>query len=380
MRWVRPPWGWSVLAVLVFVTATAVVVTSHRVKGWSETGTIVYEFGFVAVLGVLPVVVGMLASGRTGPLVSGRGPRRLGDLRIASVVMIAGGLGMLVGRPLAEFDPPGPVWTRDAAFPLALILVALATWNFLEFGSRKLLAIGLLAAGGLLFTVYDVGAAPPVWDRGYAGVELVGIWLFCASAVVVLLGALGSAVTECRAEVVQRSAAPPPRPGSASWWRSGAVLVTGTVVALWAVGFVVGNVERLQAAREGEEHDRGPLQPDLWSVDIDGAGDGVPSIHMVTTFGPLEESDVEEVGGRLVWDRIEIELCGVDIRATGDALVQVGDIFSAADACDGGTGMLDAFDEFGLPVTACVHVRSHGVEDEHCAPLAVETSADVTDQ
>ena len=43
----------------------------------------------------------------------------------------------------------------------------------------------LLAAGALQFTIYDVGARPPVWDRGYAGVELFGIWLFCMSAVVV---------------------------------------------------------------------------------------------------------------------------------------------------------------------------------------------------
>ena len=374
--------GWAVLAAAMAVTASLVVIASHRDKGWSETGTIVYEFGFVVVLGALPIVVGLLAPARPDPNrpQAGSGRRGVGRYRIATLAMIAGGAGLLIGRPLAEFQGPGPVWTSDAAFPLALLLIGLATWNFLHFGAVKLVAIGLLAAGALQFTVYDVGAAPPVWDRGYAGVELVGIWLFCMSAVVVLLGALGSLLTERptrspsnRAGIVIDEGQAPPD-GWWTWGRQRGTLVAGVVVALWAVGIVVANVERHQAARAGEEEIRGPLEPEQWIIDPDGAGDGVPAIHMVKTFSPLDESDVDDVGGRLVWAETEAELCGVEVRATDEASVQIGDIFSAAEGCDGDTQMGDAFDDFGTPQTACVFVRSRGVDDEHCAPLAIDYS------
>lgn len=322
------------------------------------------------------------------------------------MAMIAGGAGMMIGRPLSEFNPPGPVWTSDAAFPLALLVIGLATWNLLRFGPGKLVAIGLLAAGALQFTVYDVGAAPPVWDRGYAGVELVGIWLFCMSAVVVLLGALGALLTERPTRspsngagiVIDEGQAPPdgwwiasngrwfppelhpdaaPPSGSKlarlPWWRQRGLFVAGVVVALWAVGFVVGNLERLQAAQGSEDDDRGPVQAEEWIIDPNGAGDGIAAIHMIKTFAPLDESDVDDVGGRLVWTEteIEIELCDIGIRAVGDGLVQIGDIFSVTQACNGDTRMRDAIDDFGMPQTACVFVRVHGVDDEHCAPLAL---------
>jgi hypothetical protein len=398
--------GWTVLAAVMAVTATLVVIASHRDKGWSETGTIVYEFGFVVVLGALPIVVGLLAPVRPDPNrpQAGWGRRGVGRWRIATLAMIAGGAGLLIGRPLAEFQGPGPVWTSDAAFPLGLILIGLATWNFLRYGPGKLIAVGLLAAGALQFTVYDVGAAPPVWDRGYAGVELVGIWLFCMSAVVVLLGALGSLLTEQptrspsnRAGIVADDGQAPPEgwwiasngrwfppelhpdaaPPSGSdlarlpWWRQRGMLVAGAVVALWAVGIVVANVERHQAARESEEDERGALQTDEWIIDPNGAGDGIAVIYMITTFSPLDESDVDHVGGRLVWDETEIELCGVEVRATDEASVQIGDIFSITQGCNGDTQMRDAFDDFGTPQTACVVVRVRGVDDEHCAPLAL---------
>ncbi|NNE11952.1 MAG: hypothetical protein HKN41_06850, partial [Ilumatobacter sp.] len=123
--------GWTVLAAVMSVTALLVVIAGHRDKGWSETGTIAYEFGFVAVLGALPIVIGMLAPARPDPNrpPAGWGRRGVGRRRIASMVMIAGGAGLLIGRPLAEFQGPGPVWTSDAAFPLALLVIALATWN-----------------------------------------------------------------------------------------------------------------------------------------------------------------------------------------------------------------------------------------------------------
>lgn len=400
--------GWALLAAAMAVTATLVVIASHRDKGWSETGTIVYEFGFVVVLGALPIVVGRLVPVRPDPnrpqAVWGR--RGVGRWRIATMAMIAGGAGLLIGRPLAEFQGPGPVWTSDAAFPLALLVIGLATWNLVRFRSGKLIAIGLLAAGALQFTVYDVGSAPPVWDRGYAGVELVGIWLFCMSAVVVMLGAVGALLTERPVRspsnrdgiVIDEGQAPPdgwwfasngrwfppelhpdaaPPSGSdlarPPWWRQRGMLVAGAVIALWAVGIAVANVERHQAALESEEDNRDPMQPEEWIIDPDGAGDGIAVVHMVRNF-PLDESDVDDVGGRLVWAETEVELCGVEVRAADEASVQIGDIFSAGHGCDGDTQMRDAFDDFGMPQTACVFVRSRGVDDEHCAPLAIDYS------
>jgi len=35
-------------------------------------------------------------------------------------------------------------------------------------------------------------------------------------------------------------------------------------------------------------------------------------------------------------------------------------------------GMLPAFVDFGLPESACLFVRSDGIDDEYCAPLAVD--------
>jgi hypothetical protein len=339
--------------------------------------------------------VGLLAPVRPDQNRPGWDRRGVGRWRIATVAMVAGGAGMLIGRPLAEHNPPGPVWTSDAAFPLALLLIGLATWNFVRFGPVKLILIGLLAAGALQFTVYDVGAAPPVWDRGYAGVELIGIWLFCMSAVLVLLGVLGSLLTEGptrspsnREGIVVDDGRRPPEgwwfasngrwfppelhPDAASpsgsnlarpsWWRQSWILVTGAVVALWAVGIVVANVERHQAARAGEREDRGPVQPEAWIIDPDGAG------------VPIDESDVEDVGGRLVWTETEIELCGVELRAADEASVQIGDIIPASQGCDGDNQMRDAFLDFGMPDLACVFVRARGVDDEYCAPLTIDYS------
>ena len=97
------------------------------------------------------------------------------------------------------------------------------------------------------------------------------------------------------------------------------------------------------------------------------------NVHMIKTF-PLDESDVDDVGGRLVWAETEIELCDVEIRAAEETSVQIGNIFSASHQCDGGTQMHDALDDFGIPQTACVSIRSRGVDDEHCAPLTIDYS------
>ena len=49
---------------------------------------------------------------------------------------------------------------------------------------------------------------------------------------------------------------------------------------------------------------------------------------------------------------------------------QVGAFFPTAEEC--GPEMDQAFEDFGLPETACLFVVSNGVEDEYCAPLDVD--------
>lgn len=126
-------------------------------------------------------------------------------------MIIAGGVGLLVGRILLAKFPGSdmfdidaaipPVWTKDGDLQLSLGLnlglLGLAAWHFKRFGLGKLIAIGVMAALALLTSVFDPGAGEPVWSRpDYAGDEIAGIWLFISSAAVVLIGVLWSYSSE----------------------------------------------------------------------------------------------------------------------------------------------------------------------------------------
>ena len=110
------------------------------------------------------------------------------------------------------------------------------------------------------------------------------------------------------------------------------------------------------------EHNRS--QPN-WRIEVDDSG-GRHMVSMIRRFPSVGEDDVETVGGRLVWSETEVELCNVEVRSAGDGFVQVGDIFASTEDCP---GMAEAFEDFGLPESACLFLRSDGVVDEHCAPL-----------
>ena len=124
----------------------------------------------------------------------------MGKQRNATLTIVAGGVGLLVGRILLISSPPDPTWANDGDLHLSLglnlVLLGLAAWHLMRFGLGKLVVIGLLAAGALLTSLSDPGSGPPAWSRGYSGDELVGIWLFTASAVGVLLGVLWSYISE----------------------------------------------------------------------------------------------------------------------------------------------------------------------------------------
>jgi len=115
-----------------------------------------------------------------------------------------------------------------------------------------------------------------------------------------------------------------------------------------------------------------PLQEQAaWKIALDDEGPGIHTVFMITTF-PLREADVQGVGGRLVWEDTEVELCRIGIRSAGDGFVRIGDIFQTTEGCGTNTGMQQAFDDHGLPETACVYVRADGVDDEYCAALAID--------
>jgi hypothetical protein len=122
---------------------------------------------------------------------------------------------------------------------------------------------------------------------------------------------------------------------------------------------------------EPDEDDRGPVQDEEWRIALDDEAGGAQTVFMIKIFSPLEEADIEDLGGRLVWEETEIELCAIGIRSVGDGFVQIGDIFQTTEGCGPDTEMQQAFEQFGPPETACVYVRADGFDDEHCAPLIV---------
>jgi hypothetical protein len=289
------------------------------------------------------------------------------EKRVASLVILAGGVGLVVGRMLfvVSRHDGGDFWSVWTAFVyfslgLSLILIGLATWHFLRFGVGTLVATGLLAVVALLFTLNDFVDGDPVWSRGYSEAELVGSWLIIASTVMVLIGVLWS-VEQHLTDVA-----------GVAWWRGPWVIVVGGVAVLSIIGGVsfifFGDEDAQLTATTADEGDVGPVQ-DEWSITSDGDVAGSYVFSMIKTFSPMEEADVEDVGGRLVWPETEIDLCDVNTYSAGDAFVQIGIVLPTTEGCP---GMLPAFVDFGLPESACLFVRSNGIDDEYCAPLVVD--------
>jgi hypothetical protein len=107
-----------------------------------------------------------------------------------------------------------------------------------------------------------------------------------------------------------------------------------------------------------------------WGIILESGGPGIHTVLMVVDARPLTAGEVEDVSGRLIWDETVVDLCRIDIRHVGRRFLHVGDIFETLEGCGTNpTAMQDAFDEFGLPTTACVTVTVGGFDHEYCEPL-----------
>ncbi len=134
----------------------------------------------------------------------------VGNRRLASLGIVAGGTGMLVGRLLLANGPGSDSFGRDRPIPppwyddpdlqlflgFNLLLLGLAGWHLAKYGTGKLLVIIVIAALTMLVTLFDPADGEPVWSQGHTGDELVGAWLSIASASVVLVAALWSSFRE----------------------------------------------------------------------------------------------------------------------------------------------------------------------------------------
>lgn len=136
-------------------------------------------------------------------------------------------------------------------------------------------------------------------------------------------------------------------------------------------GVTLGLAVSLVAVACGHGSDASPLE---WTLSLDGPGPGVHTVAMLVDFGPVAAGDVADTSGRLVWDEIEVDLCGIEVRSDpdDDSLV-VGDVFHTTDGCGGDPMALQkAFDSFGIPAEACVAVRVGDADHGFCDPLVVE--------
>ena len=118
--------------------------------------------------------------------------------------------------------------------------------------------------------------------------------------------------------------------------------------------------------------------PVQWRINLDDPGPGVHTVFMEVDARPLTASLVDGLSGKLIWDETVVDLCRIGIRNLEDGFLHIGDIFQTSEGCGSNpTAMQDAFDEFGLPETACVTVTVGGEDHEYCAPLGVPRNASV---
>lgn len=120
-----------------------------------------------------------------------------------------------------------------------------------------------------------------------------------------------------------------------------------------------------------------------WGIERDTHGAGIHTISMVADVLPLEVDDLQRIGGVLIWEETEVILCaahppeeqdaGISVRGIGDGFLRIGDVFQSnsqnLEDCRVDTQLQEAFDDYGLPILACLSVKACGDEQWFCAPL-----------
>lgn len=113
------------------------------------------------------------------------------------------------------------------------------------------------------------------------------------------------------------------------------------------------------------------IKPIEWSIALNDTGPGEYTVSMIASAGLLSRGRVEDLAGRLIWDETVVELCGIGFRSyEADAFLRIGDIFQTTEGCGANpSAMQDAFDQFGVPDTACLSATVGDTDHEYCAPL-----------
>ena len=98
---------------------------------------------------------------------------------------------------------------------------------------------------------------------------------------------------------------------------------------------------------------------------------------------PLSVDDVQRLGGKLIWEETQVKLCaahppeewgaGISIRGIGDGFLRIGDGFQSnsqnTEDCSVDAQLQEAFDDYGLPILACLSVKTCSDKQEFCGPL-----------
>lgn len=108
------------------------------------------------------------------------------------------------------------------------------------------------------------------------------------------------------------------------------------------------------------------LSPVVWGIELHSHGPGVHTVSMIADAEPLDADDLWYFGGYLSWPETAVELCNVGVRGGGEGFVTVGDVFQTTEC---GDALQDAFDDYGLPDTACLLVQAWGRISQYCARL-----------
>ncbi len=114
--------------------------------------------------------------------------------------------------------------------------------------------------------------------------------------------------------------------------------------------------------------------PVEWRIGLEEEwGPGVYTVWMSAHASPLLLDQIEGAYGKLIWEETVVDLCNIGFYPVRSSSIDIGDTYQTIEGCGANpTAMQDAFDEFGLPQSACLGVTTDGVDHEYCAPLGVD--------